>query len=1497
MGPQAAAPDLSINEAKNRFNSLFQKFFSVFTSSKSPLVIVLDDLQWIDFASLQLLEQLASQQKHLLVIGAYRDNEVSAAHPLMMMIESLKRSASIHSITLSPLSSKDINRLVADTLHCSSDRAQALSALIYRKTQGNPFFTTQFLKSLYEDQHIYFDAEQGRWDCNMVEINQLSFTDDVVAFMIQRLEKLPSETREILAIAACIGNRFDLSTLAIAAEKSPTETVQLLWKTLEEELILSENNAYAFHNDSEQEKTKTENLKTQTQITPLSSAIPEQTITYKFLHDRVQQAAYALIAKNPEQRQSIHLTIGQRLLSKARSKAADLTEENRKNPKNLENIFEIVTHLNKGSAKLTRPHERQELAHLNLIAGEKAKASTDYRTAIQCLQAGIDLLQEDCWTQQYPLACNLHEAATEATLLAGDFDQMQQFAEAVLQHATTPIDKVKVYEIKIQAATSQNQFFQAIATAKEALRQLDITLPEAPTQNDIQQAFQQTNQLLRGRDISQLAELPAMTSKKQIAIVQLTSAAVPAAFLGMPALYPLLIFIQVSALVKHGNTYSAAYSYAAYGLLLNVILNDIEAAQAFAQLSITLAEETPSKYIESQVRFTVATFITHHTAHLTVAQSQLITTYQLALEAGNLEYVGYVAIHLSNNAYLIGTRLSELSSRIEAYCQMLCDLKHTTSLTYCQIARQAVLNLLSQSSATQSSTTQSSATQSSADREADREANGELDETIGERLAAEEATDTYDPTILRGECFDETLSVSVMQADNNITGLYTFYFYKLVLSCLLGELSKAETIAKQIRLYLPGGDGFSITSAFYFYDSLAALGAYAGYPAGHPQRACLIDRISANQAKLKHWAVHAPMNYQHKVDLIAAERHRLENDPYLAMELYDKAIAGAKQNGFVQEEAIANETAAKFYFARGKQQIAAGYLKEAYYGYSRWEAAAKVEQLEETYPQILSTVGAHSPTAQTITAHRTLTPATLRSITNTSSYQNMWLDFLSINKAAQAISQEIELNELLETLMEIVLSNAGAQTGCLVLSKHVYADGANDTDTIGAKLASDARAQKEDWIVVAEADQSGVRITQTPIAQSQQIPQGLIHAVIRAQETALFKNLSADEAYEGDRYIISHRPLSVLCMPISRQSRLIGVLYLENNAAVDVFSRDRLQTIQLLTNQAAISIENAALYQQTEQYSQRLEAEVGRKTQALNEKVITLEKTLIQLKEAQAQLVQTEKMSSLGQLVAGVAHEINNPVNFIHANLNHIERYNKELMEIIELYRQHCHPHQPESVQEMIEDVDLEFLAEDSQHLLTSLRSGSYRIKDIVLSLKNFARLDEAIFKRVDIHEGLESTLTLLQHKFRATRTRAEISIERRYGDLPKVKCYPGLLNQVFVNLLNNAVDALSEENSSERYATDAQAKLIAQDKLIRIETEALADDRIAIRIADNGSGIPEEVRSRIFEPFFTTKPVGKGQGLGLSISYQIIHERHGGQIYYNETYPQGTEMVIELSV
>ncbi|MBW4617355.1 MAG: AAA family ATPase [Desmonostoc vinosum HA7617-LM4] len=1381
IGEQPPAIELSGTAAQNRFNLLFQKFTQVFTNAEHPLVMFLDDLQWADSASLKLIQLLMADTGHLFIIGAYRDNEVNPGHPLMLTLSEIqKNQAIINTITLAPLSQLQVNQLVAATLKCPQDLAWNLSRLLYQKTQGNPFFATQFIKALYQDGLIKFNFELGCWQCDIAQVTMQAVTDDVVAFMALQLQKLPPSTQQVLQLAACIGNSFNLATLAIVSEKSPIDTATALWKALQEGLILPIGDVYKFyHNLSLENNEQIINDQRQT------------TVIYKFLHDRIQQAAYSLIPA--DQKQVTHLKIGQ------------LLQQNLSESEKEEKLFDIVGHLNLGIELITQKSEREALARLNYSAGQKARNSTAHAAARSFVQTGLELLSTNCWQTHYELTLNLYVAAAETAYLNADFEGMEAMATQVLQSAQTILDKVKIYQIQINALTSQSQMLEAISLGKDALAQLGVEFSSEPDEALIGMALQTLAERLQGKQISELVNLPMMSEPRIIAAVQLLVMLFSPVFQRNPGLLPLLCSTIVSLSLQFGNTPASTMGYASYGMVLSAFLGEVEKGYSFGLVALGLLNQLDVREFKSAALVWVGSCIQHRIEALTAVIPTLKQAYQAGMETGDFLNAGYSIINCFSYSYFAGVPLDDWIPEIENYCIALSAVKQDSALAHLQMTQQTAQNWR---------------------------------EIVNQ------------PDLLIGTAYDETVMIPMHDRVNDLTALGCVYIYKLVLAYFFKNYTNALDYIALANRYLIGLPGLAHHAVFYFYAALTHLALFSNQ--SEIEQAHTLALVEAHQTTLSEWARYARMNHQHKVDLVEAEKCRVLGQKAAAIELFDKAISGAKANEYTQEEALANELAAKFYLNWGKARIAGQYMIEAYYCYARWGAKAKVADLERRYPKLLAPILQQTRSAfsinETIFTKGTVTSTTSSSVSDS-------LDLAAILQASQSLSSEIELDKLLCNLLHTVIQTAAADKCVLMLLE--------DNCLM-------VRASAE----IAASAQIAAQVSPTPLSvnESLEIPISLINTVKRSLQPAVIADAMLHHNFAADVYIQVRQPKSILCSPILHQGKLLGMVYLENNVATGAFNGDRVQLLTLLCAQAAISLENARLYGRSQNYAQQLEV-------ALNE-----------LQNAQLHIVQSEKMSALGNLVAGVAHEMNNPLGFIAASLKQAKPTIADITEHLKLY-QEILPNPDESIKDHAEEIDLDYTLEDLPKMMNAMVMACDRLKNISTSLRTFSRADKDYKVPFNIHEGIDSTILILKHRLKANEQRPAIEVITEYGNLPKIECFPGQLNQVFMNILANAIDALEESNCERNFE-----KIKANPNQITIKT-SVENHLLKIAITDNGKGMSELVKQKIFDHLFTTKSVGKGTGLGLAIAKQIIEETHGGKLICNSLLGEGTEFIMEIPV
>ncbi|HID99097.1 MAG TPA: GAF domain-containing protein [Thiotrichaceae bacterium] len=1407
IGPQPQVPALGPSEAQNRFNLVFHGFISVFCHSSHPLILFLDDLQWADSATLKLIELIMThdQMRYLFIIGAYRDNEVNSTHPFIITLEQLEKAGAIvNQIALTPLTLEQVTQLIADTLHHETQAVHSLAELVTRKTGGNPFFVNQFLKTLYEENLLTFQYpnkasisafEKGGgkgkrriWQWDIAQIEALNITDNVVDLMLSKLKKLSEATQQVLRLAACVGNRFDLKILSIINEHSAAETFQELMPAIQEGLVLPLSGL--------------ESLTGEVLDTEASQ------FRFKFLHDRVQQAAYALI--DDVHKKTVHLQIGRLLLA------------NTPKTQQADKIFELVDHLNIGYEQVTDEPERLEIAQLNLIAGQKAKAAAAYEAALKYLNIGLRHLTETSWQNQYELTFALYIETMEAKYLSSHFEQSENLAKIALHQAKTRLEQSKVYEIQIQSYITQNQMTAAIETGLHVLEMLEINLEQAPPSHD---------------RIEELINLPILTDPDKLAAMRILMTIVSPAFIANPSLLGPIAFTMVNLSIKQGNSPLAAYAYVFYGLIQCASIN-IESGYRFGQLALKLLEKLNVTELKSKVYQIFNTFILPWKKQPQESIEPLRESIQAGLETGDLEYACYAAIYYCTYPFLMGEPLEAVEQKYEPYTEMLHQFKYDHAFNYISLWRELVSQLRSKTTDNQ----------------------------------------------LQGQYFNEVETLPLFIETQNSTSLFAFYTAKAILLYFYKDKVGAVKNAKLAVQYVEGGTGM-ITVAHNFYYSLALLAQ--SYQAKEEQEA--LRQVAANQDKMKTWAYHAPMNFQHKYDLVEAEKARVLGQVVETMIFYEQSITGAKNNGYIQEEALAYELAAEFYLKQGMPEFANLYLKNAHYGYQQWGAVAKVKDLEARYPQVLLQATVAKPISSLIITTQHFTPAV-------STFESALsvLDLETVMKASQAIAGEVQLDKLLTTLMHILIENAGAEKGLLLLEKdkqwHIVAEEAMET------------VVKEDN-GKTEKDKGNTEIGQVATT--------LINYVARKKEAVVLHDALNEGHFTQDAYIIAHQPKSILCVPLVNQGKLAGIVYLENKLATGAFTQKRVETVQLLGAQAAISLDNARLYEDLAEYNRTLEAKVVERTHELSE-------ALDHLKATQEELIQSEKMAALGQLVAGIAHEVNTPLGAIRASIGNISDAISESIRQLPLLFQKLSSQQQhdffalvettfdspknrtareerkfkrkliaqleedeidnadeiadtlvdmgiyqlvEPFMSLLKSEDNSFVIQTAYNLSTqyinsqNIMTAVDRASKVVFALKSYARRDIDGHKtQGNVTAGINVVLTLYQNQLKQG-----VEVITDYQKVPEIRCYPDELNQVWTNLIHNAIQAMDNQGTLEITVTQQ-------------------DNHLVIQITDSGKGIEENIRSRIFEPFFTTKPAGEGSGLGLDIVRKII-EKHQGKI------------------
>jgi predicted ATPase/signal transduction histidine kinase/GAF domain-containing protein len=1391
IGKQPPVADLPTRDAQNRFQMIFRRFLGVFARKEHPLALFLDDLQWLDSATLDFLEHLIThpEVRHLLLVGAYRDNEVGPSHPLMRTLEVIRKTdAGVHEIVLAPLGLGDVGRLIADGLHCELERAQPLAELVRDKTGGNPFFAIQFLTGLTDEGLLAFDRVASAWAWDMDRIRAKSYTDNVVDLVAAKLKRLSATTQEALKQLACLGNVAEITTVTLAQGTAEEAISATLREAVHAGLVLRQGGAY------------------------------------KFLHDRIQQAAYSLIPE--DHRAEAHLSIGRRLL-------ASLPEDGI-----AEYLFDIANQLNRGGVLLIHRDDKAGVAAIDLRAGRKAKASAAYESARKYFSAGMALLNDEDWGNQYDLMFRLWLERAECEFLTGHFDTAKQLIGELLQRAASKVDQAAVYNLQIRLHEVNGEYAEALACGLECLSLFGIDIPAHPTQEQVAAEYETVWQVLDGRPIESMIDLPLMTDSEIQAAMQVLSGLTPPAFFTDPRLAWLQLCRMVKIGIWYGTSGALALAFGYFGNILGPVFHRYTDGYRFVKLASDLVEKHGFIACQAKIYYFMAHVIpwTHPIAN---AIPFMRATFRTAIETGDLAFACYGLLHPTEVFFLRNDSLDMVWRESEIALDFARQMKYRDVADLIQSQQRFIATMQGR-------------------------------------------TETF--CTFNDAQFDEATFEARLTKDRMSLLIFWYWTLKLKARFLAGEYAEALDAADKAKSQLSSSPATILMLDYVYYSALTLAACYESASTDQRQAWCRL--LAAQQEQLREWVENYPPTFADKHVLVLAEIARLEGRDLDAMRLYEQAIRSAHENGFIQNEGLAYEVAARFYTARGFEAFSKAYLQNARSCYLRWGAEGKVRQMDLKYPN-------WTPQLETLGSDRTIgTPA------------DRW-DLTTVVKVSQAVSGEIHFDRLIDVLMETALENAGAERGLLILPR-------------GEEMWIEAEAATaEDHVVVYRPN---TRVTPAGL------PESVYHFVIRTRDSVLLDDASKQEPFSADTYVRSHNSRSIMCLPLIKQTKLIGVLYLENSLASHVFTPARIAVLSLLASQAATSLENARLYsdlQEADAYlaeAQRLShtgsfkwggmdgaiswsEEVyriygfdrtselslerifqnvhpddvdsvrdlaekmstknddfelehrivmadgsikylrivahavlgeagGRKVIGAVMDVTSFKEALDRLRKAQADLAHAARLTTLGELAASIAHEVNQPLMAIVTNAEScllwltMERPNWE------------------KAREAAERI---------------VKNG-HRAGDVVKSIRALVRKSDAEIVALDINQVIGDTLDLMQSELRrrgvSLETRLTSSFELIKGDRTQ-------LQQVIVNLIMNAIEAMDTVPTSAR--------------ILRVVSEFDEKGDVFTSIEDTGPGIETELLERIFDPMFTTKPTGLG--LGLSICHSII-DGHAGRLW-----------------
>ena len=1370
LGPLPPVPELGPRETQNRFNLVFQNFIRVFARKEHPLVLFLDDLQWADQATLTLLEILAKSPdiKYLLLVGAYRDNEVASTHPLRELQENIEKAGPgcfrVNRISVPPLQENSVRQLLADTLHQPLYMVKPLGSLVMAKTGGNPFFTGEFLHTLYLKKLIKFNIEHQVWEWNISQIKHADITDNVISLMLEKIRSFPEVTRRTLTLAACIGNHFDLETLAIISKQSLTRTVRGLWPAFESVLLLPQGDNHTLLNILD-DNARTEGLNERV----------------KFQHDRIQQAAYEMIDES--RRKQIHLEIGRLLLINS-------------SPPELEkNLFDIVRHLNLGRELITERAERETLAHLNLKAGRKAKKVTAYNLSFIFFTGGLALLEIDESADNRSRIFEFYLEIAETCYLLAQDEQATRALQKAMEYARSKLEKGQVFRERLIQYASQGKYTEAILQGVQASQLFNIHLPDISDAEGIKQALRRETETFnhsRGnKDISELQNLPVSEDPEFIIINEILGNLMDSALVVDPLYSGLIALLLINLAGQSGLTPHTLMGFSFHSITLK-IMGDYDSAYEFTRLSLKINEEkVQAKNISSKLYAASGSFISYLKKHLKESIQDYEQAYSTGLESGDFLYASYALSGQMRVLISVDLPLSEVEKRFENILTRIAGLNNRAIYELSLCLKGFVLNLQGA---------------------------------------------TQRPDSINFENFQEREFRKNFGQVPMFIALLEFYRFRLFFLY--------EDYDRALELYFHANFGplkvfFHIHEILY-YGTLCLTAVFDRV--GEEKQKTYLVTVQDNLASLKKLNESSPLNFSGRVKLIEGELSRIKGDLLKATLLYEEAARFALENEYISVAALANELAGKLWLKNGNKKYARIHLKDAHYFYQQWGARVRVEQLEKKYSWIFE-----ESEEQT----RTFKISETFSTSTSEAKPSEALDMISVVKASRTISEEIKLEKLLTRLIKIIGENAGARKGFLILLN-------NARPRIEASLNLEPEK-----IEVLQSE---------PLEENPDLSSSIVRYTIRTGKNVIIHDSQSkyDSTFVEDPYLKTADTRSLICLPIRRQDKITGAVYLENNLNANVFTDERADVLQILIAQAAISLENARVYDRLEE--------------------LVLERTE-ELEKTHNQLMETAHHAGMAEVAAEVLHNVGNALNSAIVPTGLLkERLAKSrlpgLKKVGEMLEEHrddlsnylTRDKKGKKIPEFINTLS-DYLLEEkdkTEDILNHLQDSLNYIKETLLKQQAYIGTQSHI-ETLSINDLLEDVLRIETEK----NLRDNIEITRNYSETPRIRSGRHRLMFIIHNLLSNARNALRNLNHNSRK--------------ICLQTEYHDGRGILIKVIDNGTGIEPGLLDKIFRNGFSTEENARGFGLHSAANAAA---KLGGQLSAHSTGKnQGATFILKLPV